>query len=110
MPFSPVQPLESPTYSAMLFNGTWEHAQELVAGINGVLNTPSATRRFVRGEAVCIVEGEGPPFWWIRLLRPNQEELWAYPDWWIVLWSNGNIEFYNDADYRAKFTLPEGMQ
>ena len=41
---------------------------------------------------------------------PNQEELWAYPGWWIVLWSNGNIEFYNDADYRAKFTLPEGMQ
>jgi len=110
MAFAPVQLLVEPTCSAMLFDGSYEDASELVGGINGVLNTPSANRLFIRGEAVGLVEGEGPPEWRIRLLKVNGEEIWAYANWWIVVYSTGLIEFYTDEAYRAKFTLPAAMK
>ena len=106
MAFHPVQLLVTPTYAAMPFDGSWEKAQELVGNINDVL----ANHTLGRGEIIGLREGDNPPEWRIRLIRPDGVTLEIFTGWWVVAWSTGVIEAYDDAAYRAKFTLPEGMQ
>ncbi|TGB37865.1 hypothetical protein [Mycolicibacterium peregrinum] len=106
MGFAPVQLLVEPTYQAMRFNGTYADAKDLVDGIQAVLTA----RTLVRGEVIGLVEGEMPPEWRVRLVRPDGTELYAYTNWWVVAYSTGLIEVYEDGPYRAKFTLPEGME
>lgn len=106
MGFAPVELITVPTFQAMRFNGTFTDAKDLVDGIQTVL----VAHTLVRGEVIGLVEGENPPEWRVRLIRPNGEELNAYTNWWVVAWSTGVIEVYEDAAYRAKFTLPAGME
>lgn len=106
MVFAPVELITVPTYSAMRFNGSFTDAKDLVDGIQAVLTS----RNLVRGEVIGLVEGEAAPEWRVRLILPSGTELNAYANWWVVAWSTGVIEVYEDATYRAKFTLPQGME
>lgn len=105
MAFGAVELLNSPTYSAMRFKGTYTDAQSLLADIQAVV----PTRALVRWLIIGLLEGEEPDSEYrIELTRADGELLNIFRGMWIVAYSTGLIEVYEDGPYRAKFTLPQG--
>jgi hypothetical protein len=106
MPLKPVELITEPTYQAMRFDGTVQSATEGAWAIQTALTS----RLLVRADIEAFQEGNNAPEWRITLRRPDDTEVQVYAGYWIVVWSTGLIETYDDASYRAKFTLPEGEQ
>ena len=103
MGFQAVERLTVPTYSAMKFDGSFGDYAELATAANNAIASGQLARIDSRGYQV----GETQEYQ-VTLVTPQGEELPVYGGSFVVSWSTGEIEVYGDADYRAKFTLPEG--
>lgn len=103
MGFKPVQLTTVPTYSAMKFDGSFADYAELATAANAAINTGQLARIDSRGYQV----GENQEYQ-VTLVTPQGEELPVYGGSFVVSYSTGEIEVYEDAKYRNKFTLPEG--
>lgn len=99
MPLTPVTPKETPTWSAMLFDGTAASVAELepvvdAAVVSGYL-IRRATETFREGE---IVERR------IRMQTADgAPEMLATIGTWVAVASTGAIRVLSDADYHAEF-------
>lgn len=106
MPLKPVELITEPTYQAMRFDGTVGSATDVAWAVQAGL----ASRLLVRADIEAFQEGNNQPEWRMTLRRPDDVEVEIYAGYWIVAWSTGLIEGYDDASYRAKFALPEGEE
>lgn len=100
MPFMPAEPIATPTYQSMQFNGSIAHAAEIAWAIDSGLSG----RLLVRARIEGFQEGETPPQWRIILQRPDgSPELVAEAGAWIVVVSTGVIRVLDDTAYRLEF-------
>lgn len=98
MPFIDATPDPQPTYQATLFDGSKEHANEVI----DVIDTALAGGFLLYGYAEGLREGEGPPQWRIRIKRPTDiDEIIVVAGMWVTVSSLGAVRGLADAEYQA---------
>jgi hypothetical protein len=97
LPFTDATPDPQPTYEALQFDGSEEHATGLIPVINAALAAGLLSYGHAEGKL-----RDGGAWWQIRLKRPiDIDETIVVAGMWVTVSSTGAVRGLTDAEYQA---------